>query len=1057
MNYRRLDEEHYVENPFLEHLRRLGWKVYRGNKLNPLVKEIKGFKRGFEPEYGDEVQLRKSFREVVLEDELKEALRRINPWLEDDQVEEAIIRIQNPPSRSLIEANMEIHNLLLEGISVSENRKTGEKSPTVRYIDFENPENNSFIAISQFKVNIPGTEGHIIPDIVLFVNGLPLVVVECKSPTIADPLDEAIKQLMRYSNRRGAKEGNEKLFWYNLFQIATFRRVAKYGTITSDKVHFVEWKDPYPYTVEDIQALLGNEHIYSQELLIRGMLSKENLLEILHTFTVFMETPKGFIKIVPRYQQFRTVQKIIKRLKSYESPEKRGGIVWHTQGSGKSLTMMFTIRALNHDPELTTFKVVLITDRRNLEKQLKETAKGVGYTVRVAQGVDHLKELLRTNTPDIVMAIVHKFQERDLEREFPVLNTSDKILIMVDEAHRSQYKLLGANMRKALPNATKIAFTGTPIDKTEVWFGEYIDKYTISQSVKDGVTVEILYEGRAHKAEISDEEAMNKRFEDVFGAVEVEKKKLILGKYTWQAYLEDEDVIRDKAKDMIDHYLKTIFPNGFKAQVVTVSRLAAIRYKHALEDALMEKIKELEENPPLKKQLGITDELFAMLKRLKVGVVISARQNDPQEWKEYTDPSKHREVIESFKTPFGEVSKSGIPGDVGIIVVKSMLITGFDAPIEQVMYLDTILKGHNLLQAIARVNRVYKNKSAGYVVDYVGITEHLEEALSIYRGEDIKEIKTSFYNREKSLDNLEVLSKKIDTFFLSHGISNWRSQFEDCIDLLEDEETRQEFLALVRKFGQELDRALPDPRAVKYARDWKILSFIRETAKNIYRDDSLSISEAANKIREIVEEFLISKGVDPKIPPTPLFSEEFEKQVKKWPPKLQAKEVESAIKEYILRHYPEDPELYERLAERLKRILEEYQGRWELLSRELLRFRRLVIRGRSEEENYGLDPKKEMPFLGVLKKELYGPLPLSELPEDDVKSMVSITKKAIDLIKQSVKVVDFWESPTKQRELRAKLLNEVIIPNVSKNPKLFKMRNKIVERWMELAYHHYSR
>ena len=233
--YHKLDEEHYVENQFLAHLQRLGWKVYRQNKDNPEdIKEIASFNSSFEPKYGKSIKFRESFREVILEDVLKDSIKKINPWIEEDQINEVVRRITTPTANSLLESNRGIHDLLLENTSVAENRKTGERSPTVRYIDFRNPGNNSFIAISQFKVNIPGTEKHIIPDIVLFVNGLPLVVVECKSPAIADPVGEAITQLMRYSNRRGIKEGNEKLFWYNLFMIATSNQVAKYGTITAE-------------------------------------------------------------------------------------------------------------------------------------------------------------------------------------------------------------------------------------------------------------------------------------------------------------------------------------------------------------------------------------------------------------------------------------------------------------------------------------------------------------------------------------------------------------------------------------------------------------------------------------------------------------------------------------------------------------------------------------------------------------------------------------------------------------------------------------------------------
>ena len=427
----------------------------------------------------------------------------------------------------------------------------------------------------------------------LFVNGLPLVVVECKSPAIADPIAEAITQLMRYSNRRGVKEGNEKLFWYNLFTIATSNQVAKYGTITAEYEHFVEWKDPYPYTLSDINSR-GN--ITSQQVLIQGMLTRSNLLDILHTFTVFKEDPKsGVVKIVARYQQFRAVKKIIKRLEEGKTPEERGGIVWHTQGSGKSMTMMFTVREMYHHPEFRNFKIVFITDRKNLEKQLRETSKSVGFTVHLAGSVKELQELLKTDTPDLVMGMIHKFQERELEVEFPELNKSPNILIMIDEAHRTQYKLLGANLKKALPNAIRIAYTGTPIAKTEMTFGEYIDKYSIKRAVEDGVTVEIVYEGRVHSAELSDEEAANTKFEDVFYMLDAEQKTKIMGRYTWRAYLEDEDVIRDKAKDMIDHYVTHIFPNGFKAQVVAVSRHAAIRYKKALEEALKEKNRGAEE------------------------------------------------------------------------------------------------------------------------------------------------------------------------------------------------------------------------------------------------------------------------------------------------------------------------------------------------------------------------------------------------------------------------------------------------------------------------------
>ena len=1041
--YFKLDEEHYVENNFLLGLKKLGWRIYRQSKHDPeKVEEIIGFDEYLEPSYGKSLKFRENFESFILEEEFKESIRRINPWIEEDQINEVLRRITVLSSNSLLKANFEVHTLLLENTSVLENRKTGERSPTVKYIDFQNPENNSFVAISQFKITVPGTKKYIIPDIVLFVNGLPLVVVECKSPSISDPIGEAVNQLMRYCNRRGAKEGNEKLFWYNLFMVATSNQVAKYGTITSEYEHFVEWKDPYPYSISDI----GKENVTSQDVLIWGMLSKRNLLDILHTFTIFKEDPKtGIIKVVPRYQQFRAVKKIVKKIKEGKTPEERGGIIWHTQGSGKSLTMMYTVREVYHDPELSNFKIVFVTDRKDLEKQLYETSKGVGFTVNLADSIKKLQELLKTNTPDLVMGMIHKYQERELKEEFPLLNTSSSILIMIDEAHRTQYKLLGANLRKALPNAVKIAFTGTPIEKTELTFGEYIDRYSIKQAVEDGVTLEIIYEGRVHSAELSDEKGANEKFEEVFSKVDPEEKARIMGKYTWRGYLEAEEVIKDKAKDMINHYVTHVLPNGFKAQVVTVSRLAAIRYKKALEEALKEKVKELKNSDP-------DNVNISLLERLKVGVVISRLPNDPQEYYQYTDENEHERIIRSFKLPFDKTDENGISGEVGILVVQNMLITGFDAPIEQVMYLDNVLKEHNLLQAIARVNRVYKNKSCGFVVDYVGVLKHLREALAIYADEDIDEITQVVKNKAKSIDELGYTCNLINEFFKKYGIKDWRNNVDECIDLLVDEVIRKEFVTLVRRLYRAIDSVLPDPVSLKYIDDLKILSFIKLSARNRYRDDKLSITDASAKVREIIEKFLVSKGVDPKVPPTPLFDDKFTEGLKNKSHRAKAEELRYAIVEHIEKHFDEDPEFYERFSDRLKKVLEEYKDNWEIIAKELEKVREEMKKGRGE-EIFGLDPKKEMPFFGVLKLEIFGKKPIEEMEEEEKNFLVNLTKDIVEIIEREVKKVDFWESSSKQKVLKSYIASHLLSVDKFRDKFLERdVRSRILERLLEVAY-----
>ena len=1045
-----LDEEHLVENAFLKKLLELGYRVYRQDEYEPEVaNEIVGFDTDMSPIFGGAEQFRESFSNVILESELSHKLKTINDWIEKDQISEVIRRIKVPQSSGLIQANREISELIISGTSVSENRKTGEKSPTVKYIDFDEPDNNSFIAISQYKLNITGSEKHIIPDIVIFVNGIPLVVVECKAPNTTDPILEAFTQILRYSERRGAKEGNQKLFFYNLFSVATCSTIAKYGTITSDFDHLNEWLDTYPF--ENSHA--EDSALQKQEILIEGMLQKQNFLDLLHTYTVFRDEPAATQKIVARYHQFRAVKKIVERLRIGKTPFEKGGIIWHTQGSGKSLTMMFTVRELyHHQAEFGRFKIVFVTDRRDLERQLTQTSRSIGFTVKVVDSIRKLKEELKTNTPELVMAMIHKFMEIDLKEQFPVLNESDEILVMIDEAHRSEYKLLGANLQRALPNAIRLAFTGTPIDKTEKTFGAYIDKYTMTQSVKDKVTVPIIYEGRVHEAEITDKEAMNMHFEDVFKVFDSEDREFIMGKYTWQAYLEDRNVIKDKAKDMIEHYVSHIFVNGFKAQVVTCSRLAAMRYKEALDKALEEKINALKINNPLHIDIE-------KLKKVKVGCVFSAAQNDPPEMRAYTDPDKQEQTIRSFKLPF-----KNSEGDVGIIVVQNMLITGFDAPLEQVLYLDNVIRGHNLLQAIARVNRVYKNKKFGYVVDYVGVFKHLKEALAEYYEKDISEITSTLIKDDESKELLKQAYENLVALFNKIGIGDFVNETNACIDLLlKDENRRKEFYALTNHLNNCMDAVLPDSFALQYKDAVRAANFIKETLRNILREGN-SIKEASNKIREIVETYLESKGITPKIAETNLLEEAFLETLKTFPThQAKAKRLEIKIRDYIVEHYLEDPELYEQFSEKLEKVLQKYKENWEEIEKELILLRKEIAEGRTAQRSFGLDIHREMPIFGILKKEIAGDKPYTELTQNEVEFLKGLTKDFVNIIETQTKTVDFWESITKQKTLRSTIVNKLALLEQQSSDKieqssipynlLSERRNAIAEKILETAYH----
>lgn len=1022
----RLTELQQVEEPFLRQLEGLGWRILRGDKYDPASTE------------------RENFHQVIIEGELRIALRQINPWLEDDQIDELIRRIQAPTSTQLLKANEEILGLLLEGQSVSENRQTREGHPNARYLDFSYRANNRFLAVSQFKVKIPGTEKHIIPDIVLFVNGLPLVVVECKSPVITDPLGESIEQLKRYANQRGMVEGNEKLFWFNQFRVATYRQKCHYASLTGEFDDFIEWKDPYPHTITEIDTE-GGETVNSQQILVQGMLNRETLLDLVHTYTVFGTDSKGnTIKIIPRYQQYRTARKIVERLKIKTDPKERGGIVWHTQGSGKSLTMMFVARAVYHDSSLSKFKVVFITDRTDLQKQLGDTAGSVGYSLKPAASVSDLRKLLRTKTPDLILGMIHKFQDDKWNQSFPELNDSPDILVMIDEAHRSQYKLLGANLQVGLPNATRIAFSGTPIERTEREFGDYIDKYTMRQSLEDGVTVQIVYEGRAHKGEITDREAMNKRFEDVFAQFGRQERQLILGRYTLKAYLEENDTIRDKAKDMFEHYFSNVFPNRFKAQVVAYTRLAAIRYKNALEVARENKVNEL-----VAQNAKVED--IEQLRQMRIEVIISGSNNDTAEYKPHTDDKKHDNAVESFKLPFDKENDHGVKGDVGILVVCDMLITGFDAPIEQVMYLDNIIRDHNLLQAIARVNRVSAKKEHGFVVDYVGIAHHLREALAAYDERDINDILEVVQHHAADLDTLKYQHGLLKNFFAQYGVEN-SNDIDACVDVLADEEIRDDFIALTRAFNKAMDRVLPDPAALKFAGDLKLMAFIRESARNRYRDEKLSIKDASRKIREIVDEYLVSKGVDPKIPPLEIFSPEFAARIKtRKSARANAEEITHAIRQHITESYETDPEFFDRLGEKLERVLAEYRDNWEKLLKELEGVLDTMKKGRENENNYGFNPKTELPFLALLKRELYGKIDLGAIPETERDTLIATTADVVEVLRRETQQqVDFWENYPAQKRVRAYILNQ-ILQAFRGNKEFVKNRNQVVEKILELA------
>jgi type I restriction enzyme R subunit len=623
-----------VEKPFVAQLMGMGWRHIEGDVDDPAVTG------------------RASFAQVVQESILRAKLAELNtrdgrPWLDDERISQAVSAITRIGAAKLMEANQIATELLLKGITVDGLPDwDGGRGQTIQYIDWTHPDRNQFTVINQYRVDCPpgynSGKAFIIPDLVLLVNGIPLVVVECKSPAVPEPLAEAVDQLRRYSNQRRANfemqdnEGNEPLFYTNQLLIASSFDEARVGCISGLFEHFATWKTVAPRTEAEVAESLGKTTLSAQERTIAGMLDKSNLLDIIRHFMLFMPVGGQTIKAVCRYPQFRAVNKALARLRTGKTRaqdgehDRRGGIIWHTQGSGKSLTMVFLVRKLRTDPILRRFKVVAVTDRKDLQAQLAATADLTGEPVEVATSAAALKALVRRQGPGLVFAMIQKYRESDLVGELQttperkaaepsapsyvarpsvVLNSDEAILVLVDEAHRSHGNDLHAYLMASIPNAAKIGFTGTPIimgekKHTHEIFGEFIDRYTIQESERDGATVPVLYEGRTDRGAVKDGTSLDELFEDLFRERSPEELEAIKRKYATRGQIfEAPALIADKARDILRHYVTYILPNGHKAQLVTYSRLAAMRYFDALETARAELLAEAEALPPEDKAL----------------------------------------------------------------------------------------------------------------------------------------------------------------------------------------------------------------------------------------------------------------------------------------------------------------------------------------------------------------------------------------------------------------------------------------------------------------------
>ena len=1113
-----------VERPLLRQLAAMGWDFLAGDLDYPQ-------KTG-----------RVSFRETILRDRLRAAIRRINrdaydqEWLDPVTIERAIRELLRPEAgRGLLEWNRVLTERLLAGVLVEVAPAEGDRAERprearVQFIAWETERgaDNDFLAVNQFKVLIRGTSHAKIPDLVLFVNGLPLVVVECKSPAVTEPMNAAVEQLLHYSDQRdldgGEREGIPELFEFNQLLVATHFYEARASVLGDDGTHFAEWKDTSPVPSAEVRHEVGkpaDARLESQETLIAGMLRPAHLLDLVRNFTLFDSEEGSLVKKVARYQQFRAVHAALTRLQTgrtrrqTEDRDERGGVIWHTQGSGKSLTMVFLVRKLRTVEALRPFKVVVVTDRVSLERQLRQTATLTGQPIRPTDreakqglsGIEIVRRILHEDGPDLVFAMMQKQQDPDAETqtltyEVPayerltedgdgkertdapialersgtrettrtlrqtlratakveVVNPSESILLLVDECHRTQAGDFHAYMMGALPNAVKIGFTGTPIlgageRNTLGIFGGFLDTYSMRDSWRDGATVEILYEGRSADGLVDDTARLDQAFDNRFHAYTDEERAEIRARYGNEPdILEAPRLIAAKARDLLLHYAGDVLPNGFKAQVVAVSRKAAVRYQEAIvaaRDALLAEVDALpaatlaldpdalSEEPAWTQFLVRVHRHRARLAALEVAAVISSRHTDPLSWKEWTEPVNREEHERRFRLPFDH-DDPGKRSPLGILIVKNMLLTGFDAPLEQVLYLDRRMADHELLQAITRVNRTRKGKPRGYVVDYCGVADALADALRAIREAEEKGIGDGSDSQPgaagsaggssviprlaDALPRLQARHREVMAVFTGRGIASLLP-IDPAVQLLEDTGIRAEFLNRLRGFLDSLGALLNRPESAPYKRDAQLLGFIARVAANVYRDPQIVLVGVEPKVKQLVDTYVAAQGITPMIPPTSILDVEFDEEVRRYSnARTKASAMRHALRQHLNVKLAEDPARYAKLSEKLDAILRELHDRWDEQIKAMEALLHEAVEAEAEVTVTGVDPRVHGPFFGLLREEMeragevFTPA-ASDDGANPLKRAVDLTRELVEHIQQEIRTVDFWRDLNARRQL----------------------------------------
>lgn len=855
--------------------------------------------------------------DVIFKDILAKKLNEINSYeykgekykFSASTIGQAIKDLNEDLVTGLISTNEKIYDLLTLGKSYQENMVDGTKrSFDIKYIDFEHPENNDFYVTEEFSVLRMNGKDYARPDIVLFVNGIPLAVIECKDASV--PIIQAISQNIR--NQK--PEYIPQLFKFIQIVMAANKNETKYATCGTPDKFWSTWNEQYVEKQNELldKTVIGRQ-VTKQDRDIISLFEKERFLELIKDFIIF----EAGTKKICRYQQYFAVKAMLERIKH----DKKGGVVWHTQGSGKSITMVYITKKLMEDKEIQNPQVVIVTDRVDLDKQIHKTFNRIGVEAARATTGNNLTDLIKDEKVRVITTVVNKFET---VVKSGVSVDAPNTFILVDEGHRTQYGEINRRMQEVFKGAIYISFTGTPIMKRDRnifdKFGGLIHKYSLDDALKDKAIVPLIYEGKMVDQEVS-KEAIDMRLDMLTRNLTEEQKTDVMKKWSrFEKVASSEQRLELIAWDIAKNYNETLKGTGFNAMLACNKKIEAVKYYNIFREEFPELEVAVVISPPdMREGEGSIDEdTNDIVKKFYINALSNYKNEEEYE--------------ETIKSKF-------INGDIDILIVVDKLLTGFDAPKASTLYLDKQIKEHNLLQAIARVNRLCDGKDYGYIVDYRGLLGELDKALTMYQEAGLEEfneedIKSSVYYIDTEINNMFEAYEKLKEIF--KDIKN-KNDLEEYEVLLEDEKIRKDFYDKLCKFGSMLGIILPSDQAYykvgkeKISELRKALAFyqkLRATVKLRY-SETIDHKEYEAKMQKLLDNYVVAKEMMRITEPVDITdAENFDKELEKMgTDRGKADTIRTRLTRTISEKSKEDPAYYKKFSTRIEETIEAYRNR----------------------------------------------------------------------------------------------------------------------------------